>query len=40
MFISLHYIGEAFLSGQNVLSSIQLFKPGKFNILIFFKYLN
>ena len=28
MFITLHYIGEAFISGQNVLSSIQLFKPG------------
>ena len=30
MFINLHYIGEAFISGQNVLSSIQLFKPGQF----------
>ena len=35
MFINLHYIGEAFISGQNVLSSIQLFKPGQFSQFLF-----
>ena len=29
MLINLHYIGESFISGQNILSSIAFFDPGK-----------
>ena len=30
MLINLHFIGESFISGQNIISSIPFFRPGKY----------
>ena len=32
MLINLHFIGESFISGQNIISSIPFFRPGRYLI--------